>query len=228
VIGALGERWTALLTEAGADAERGADAYRHLIHRYQEPWRRYHTLEHVVDVLDAIDELEAHVRDRAAVSLAAWYHDAVYRPHSVADDEADSAIVAREHLESMGVAPVLVAEVARLVELTRHHDPQPGDDDGSVLCDADLAILGAGRWQYARYADGVRYEYRHLADRDFRTGRETVLQRFIARPRIYATERFHHDLDGRARANIRWELGRLASGLVERPADLGGPLSRPV
>lgn len=210
MIGALGERWQSLLAEAGADGQAVDDTYRNLVRRHQEPWRRYHNLEHVADVLDGVDELADGADDLIAVSLAAWFHDAVYRPHSAGDDEAASALLARDRLRDLGLAADLIAEVARLIETTRHHQPAPDDRNAAVLGDADLAILGSGRWRYARYADGVRFEYRHLSDAAYLQGRQKVLRGFLTRPRIFTTELYNERFDATARTNIRWEQSRLA------------------
>ena len=48
-----------------------------LLARWSEPHRRYHDIEHLRDVLDAVDLLDAHAADPMAVRLAAWFHDAV-------------------------------------------------------------------------------------------------------------------------------------------------------
>ena len=75
-----------------------------------------------------------------------------------------------------------VDEVARLVLLTAGHDPEPGDANGAVLCDADLAVLAGPPDAYAAYASAVRAEYGHLSDEEFTAGRIAVLERLLALP----------------------------------------------
>lgn len=209
MIGAIGDRWKALLAERGLGGQSVEDTLRYLIKRHQEPWRRYHTLEHVADVLDVVDDNADLCDDAVPVALAVWFHDAVYRPQTRDDDEAASALLAEDRLGELGVDPATVGEVVRLVLLTRDHRPGPDDPNGAVICDADLAVLGSGRWRYARYADGVRFEYRHLSDDDFRPRREAALWEFLRRDRIFHTDRLYEQLDSRARLNLRWEISRL-------------------
>ncbi|MEU4829354.1 metal-dependent phosphohydrolase [Streptosporangium sp. NPDC023615] len=191
-------RWRAL---AGPGAERLG---RELIARYEEPHRRYHTTAHLEAVLAGVDALAGHAEHPDLVRMAAWFHDAVYDPRR-GDNEERSARLAERALPGTGPAPEAVATVARLVRLTLTHDPAPGDADGAVLCDADLAILGAPEEVYAAYAAAVREEYAFVPDEAFRTGRAAVLRSLLELPAIFHVAGPERE----ARANIEAELGRL-------------------
>ena len=180
-----------------------------LLRRYAERHRHYHNQRHLREVLDAIERLAHHADDPEAVRLAAWFHDAVYDPRA-GDNEERSAALAQASLP-----PPMADVVARLVRLTARHDPAPGDPDGAVLCDADLAILGADESRYDEYAADVRKEYAHLSDGAFRTGRAVVLTRLLARERIYTTATGYDVWEQTARANLRRELSGL--GGAEAP-----------
>ncbi|WP_433656691.1 HD domain-containing protein [Nocardia sp. CA-128927] len=195
-------RWAAL---AGADAEAVGDD---LIRRYQEAHRRYHTVDHLAAMLPVIDELAGDADDADAVRYAAFFHDAVYAVDR-ADNEERSAVLAEEVLESLGAAPELVREVARLVRLTATHDPADDDRNGGVLCDADLAVLAADEQGYAAYAAAVRAEYRHVPDDLFRTGRAAVLQGLARQPRLFRTPIARTRFETAARANLDRELATL-------------------
>src|SRR5215207_4081399 len=171
-------RWCALVD--------GEAAGRELLARWSEPHRRYHGMDHLRAVLDAVDELAGVAADPDAVRLAAWFHDAVYtgRP---GEDERASGQLAASTLPALGVDAAQVAEVVRLVELTATHEPAPDDVNGAVLCDADLAILGGDPAEYATYAAAVRDEYAHIPDDQFRAGRIEVLGRLTAHEPLYRT-----------------------------------------
>jgi len=139
-----------------------------------------------------------------------WFHDAIYDP-ARADNEARSAEYAWQVLASLGAPAAFVDEVARLVESTRIHDPLEGDRNGQVLCDADLAILGAPADRYERYVRDVRAEYAHLNDADWRAGRGPVLERFLARPKLYFAQWVRDTCDAQARTNLRAELATLSA-----------------
>ncbi|MEU1875677.1 metal-dependent phosphohydrolase [Streptosporangium sp. NPDC020072] len=194
----LMERWRLL---AGTEADRlGAD----LLSRYGEPHRKYHTTAHLTAVLDHVDALAGSATDPDLVRLAAWFHDAVYDPRR-SDNEERSARLAERALPELGMSPEAVGTVARLVRLTITHAPEPGDADGAVLCDADLAILASSPQEYAVYAAAVREEYFFVPDELFRQGRAAVLRSLLDLPVIFHVA----DLETRARANIHAELERL-------------------
>ena len=171
-----------------------------------EPHRRYHDLHHLAAVLGLVGELGGAAADPAAVALAAWYHDVVYDPRR-GDNEQASADRARAGLTGL-VPEERLAEVVRLVLLTAGHGPGPGDANGAVLCDADLAVLAGPPESYAAYASAVREEYGHLPDDVFTAGRIAVLESLLALPALYrlpATAAW----EPRARANLAAELSLL-------------------
>jgi predicted metal-dependent HD superfamily phosphohydrolase len=205
--GELLDRWHVL---AGGGAV--ADALgRELVARWSEPHRRYHDPVHLARVLDGVDELAAEARDADAVRFAAWFHDAVYgvADGSPVSNEEASALLAQERLPALGIAAERVAEVARLVRLTEGHRTAPGDRDGEVLCDADLAVLGGGPEEYARYTAAIRAEYAEVPDELFRPGRAAVLRGLLELPRLFRTETARARYEARARANLAAEIGEL-------------------
>ncbi|WP_131737751.1 HD domain-containing protein [Actinomadura roseirufa] len=177
--------------------------------RYGEPHRRYHTREHLVAVLDLVDELAGHAADPDAVRLAAWFHDAVYDPQR-ADNEERSARLAARMLADTDLPPAVVERVVRLVELTAAHDPREDDRDGRVLCDADLAILGADPARYAAYTAAVREEYAFVPEEIYRAGRAEILNGLLALPALFHTPEAKTRFEERARHNVQTELVLLA------------------
>ena len=208
------ERWTVLFNVDGDAFEAVRVAGLDLIARYDEPHRRYHSLQHLTEVLDMVDELATEADDLDAVRLAAWFHDAVYESGvayaaaGVSNEEA-SARLAELVLTGLGEPPSRVAEVARLVRLTEHHSAEDGDRDAAVLFDADLAILAAEPARYEEYTQAVREEYREISDELFRPGRAQILEALLAAPALYRTPAAHARLESRARANVTAEIADL-------------------
>jgi predicted metal-dependent HD superfamily phosphohydrolase len=194
-----------------------------VLEAWSEPHRRYHGLTHLAAVLGLVDELAAAAGDADAVRLAAWYHDVVYDPRRD-DNEAVSAGRARAGLRGL-IAPEQAAEVERLVLLTAGHDPEPGDMNGAVLCDADLAVLASPPDGYAAYASAVREEYGHLTDEQFTAGRIAVLEHLLALPVLYRLPAVAEQWTPRARANLTAELsllrGRGSSSAAGPPSSAG-------
>ncbi|GAA3780400.1 HD domain-containing protein [Streptomyces chiangmaiensis] len=204
---ALRSRWlrTLLAAREGArhpDPRLYADD---LLRRWSEPQRHYHTVEHLTTVLDHVDVLQEYADDPEAVRLAAWFHDAVYLPDRSTNEER-SARLAERALPEAGVPQSTTDEVARLVRLTVSHAPEPGDANGAVLCDADLAILAAAPHAYAAYTAAVRQEYGFVPVEAFRAGRAAVLRQLLDLPRLFRTPYGQREWEATARWNIGAEL----------------------
>ncbi|MFI1536598.1 hypothetical protein [Streptomyces anandii] len=209
---ALRSRFTrCLLGARGSAGGPGPEAYaNNLLARWREPQRHYHTLTHLTAVLDHVDVLEKYAEDVDVVRLAAWFHDAVYLPER-SENEERSARLAERALPEAGVPEAKTAEVARLVRLTVTHDPAEGDRNGQVLCDADLAILGAPPSAYAAYTAAVREEYHFVPNDAFREGRAAILRQLLALPHLFHTPHARQHWETTARYNVGAELELLTS-----------------
>ena len=170
-------------------------------------WDRdgYHDRLHLAEVLDRLDELSTVGFDATSVALAAWFHDAVY--DGTDDDEERSAQWAERALP-----PAYADEVARLVRMTVHHRPADDDAAGAALSDADLGILAAPQERYAEYVAGVRTDFAHVSDEDFRAGRAAVLADLATSPSLFRTARGRELWEEQARANLARELEELRRG----------------
>jgi predicted metal-dependent HD superfamily phosphohydrolase len=187
----------------------GAATFADLIGRYSENGRYYHNLTHLHEVLAVVDELVDGGNDATAIRFAGWFHDAVYDSRAK-DNEERSAQLAKALLIGFGLPQPLVTNVVRLILLTKTHRTDENDRDGHVLLDADLAILGTDDGCYDHYASAIRREYSSVAEDAYRAGRSRVLEGFLARPRIYFTEKMLRSHEDRARRNLQRELELLA------------------
>lgn len=180
-----------------------------LLERWGEQHRRYHDVVHLHDVLLALDQLAVWGEPVDDVArLAAWFHDAVYEGRPGLDERA-SAELAERRLLDIGDAPDRARRVASIVRATEPGVPPPDDAAAFTMLDADLAILAAGRRQYAAYQDAVRAEYAHVAESDFRRGRASILEGFLEREHIYRTAVGRALWEQYARANLARELTQL-------------------
>jgi predicted metal-dependent HD superfamily phosphohydrolase len=194
----LARRWGLLWQGASGDASEGP--YRDLVARYSETHRAYHTLEHVDECLDNLDSARHLLMRPVEVELAIWFHDAIYDPRR-GDNEEQSALLAEEQLRMAGVDRAVADYTAALICLTTHeHDDLIGD--AAVLCDVDLAILGAEPQRFERYDAAIRQEYAWVAESVYRIERSRVLERFLNRPHIYHTRFFSDGLEQKARRNL--------------------------
>ncbi|AXH97436.1 HD domain-containing protein [Ornithinimicrobium avium] len=215
------DRWLAdaelLATRAGRDLWLAEGSM--LLGHWSQEHRRYHTPQHLAEVLRALDELTGagHLDARQALLARAvgWYHDVHYDPAArPGSNEQRSAMMARDHLHRMGVEDWAVDAVEAGVLMTADHD---ADGPGRVAeqqvldaaHDADLWILSAPADRYAAYRTQVREEYAHVPDDAFRAGRAQIIGAFAERERIYRTAHAHEGWTARARANLAAELADL-------------------
>ena len=167
--------------------------------------RAYHDLRHVEVVLGTFLTIEEDLPplDEACAILALAYHDAVYDPKS-SDNEARSAAFMRAELAPLGVDEADLAEIERLILVTRDHIAT--DALGALVIDADLAILAAPSAEYDAYAAAIRQEYAHVPDEAYRIGRTRVLEGLLAR-RLFTSSLLD---EAAARANLERETERLS------------------
>ena len=203
-----------------------------LLERYEQPHRKYHTSVHLSEMLTALKTLyeQHHTATPRAVLLAAWFHDAVYEANP-GEDEAASADLARTALTPLASTGSLtnreVTAIAHLIELTASHQLADGIEeytsgaltraDAAFFLDADLAILAADSPRYTRYVAGVRAEYAHYTPDALTRGRAAILQGFLNRTTIYASDTAHLLWDAPARLNLRTELEGYRAALSEQP-----------
>jgi len=201
----LRRQWRDVLAAWAVGPSHADREFQAICTHYGEAGRFYHTLEHIRNVLDMVEGLATHARNRSAVTLAAWLHDVIYDSRA-ADNEEPSAHYAKQFCETLS-SPA-GSSVAALILKTRTHDAAD-DPDAQVLLDADLAILGASDSDCRKYFEQIRQEYACVPESDYRTGRRQVLTRFLARPRFYHLLRH---LEAPARRNLTAEIARLAGG----------------
>lgn len=205
----LSETWRRLAAGQGVHAPSAEAVLDELIGAYLQPARQYHTLDHIAALLRQLEQHKAGVIDHDAVALAILFHDVVYDPRRQ-DNEAQSAAVARQRLTSLGFAAAGVDKVAAYIEATQHGgEVEITDPDLALLLDLDLSTLAAAPDAYRLYAGAIRREYHSVPDALYRSGRRQILDGFLARKRIYRTERLHALWEARARANISEEIAGL-------------------
>lgn len=176
--------------------------------RYSEPHRAYHTLHHIAECLQLLEQTQKLAISSPCLELAIWFHDAIYDPRK-ADNEERSAEWAQRELRRAGASLELQQRVIDLVMVTCHNGaPQTPDEE--LMSDIDLAILGTGVSRFDEYEQQVRQEYRHVPTQQFRPARKKILTEFLERDRIYFTEWFRERREAQARANLQRSLTRLA------------------
>ncbi len=191
--------------------------HRELVSLYSQPQRHYHNLDHIAECLAEFESARHLAGHPVAVELAIWYHDAIYDPRAQ-DNEERSAELAKQRIAEAGGKPGLCNAVATLVLATQTHDPRL-HPDAPVLVDVDLSILGVPSERFLEYDGQIRREYGWVPDAPFAAKRAEILERFLARERIYFTDLFFAKYEQRARTNLQNSVRALKQLLSSRQDD---------
>ncbi len=202
------DQWLPLAERTGIVGD-AAGWHARLVKAYGERRRAYHSLQHLEECLGVFDEAKGFMQKPDLIEMALWFHDAVYDPKS-GDNEALSAAMAVEALAGSETAH----DVARLIMLTKSHEPGEGPDDAWII-DIDLAIFAQPVSRVLEYERQIREEYAWVPEEVYREKRAEVLRDFMAREPIYRTpwacERFETLANERLRLVITslatWAFG---------------------
>jgi predicted metal-dependent HD superfamily phosphohydrolase len=190
--------WSAL------GAQPNADLFDGLVAHYNEPQRRYHTLQHLRECIEEFEPVIQLAQHPGEVEIALWFHDAVYDVKSQ-DNEQQSADLAAAALREAGVSADSAARVLALIMATRH-SRLPTTPDECLLVDIDLSILGAEAGRFKEYEDQIREEYGWVPDWLFQRKRKSILKAFLGRASIYSTGHFRKKYEDSARENLNRSL----------------------
>lgn len=203
---AMRDRWSHCWRRLGADPP--ANLFDALVSCYAEPHRAYHTLEHLRECFEHLDDAAAHAQRRVEVELALWFHDAIYATRAL-DNEDRSALWAYEILVDVGVSRETARRVSDLILVTKH-DGTAQTGDQALLIDIDLAILGADEARFDAYEQQIRREYARVDEPEFRATRSGILKSFLDRPALYLTQYFSDRFEAAARRNLARSLEKLS------------------
>lgn len=216
----LKTRWNTLCHRLEIESDQ--QELQRLYNAYSEPQRAYHTLQHLEECLQHLDNYQLlhpnpndtndDVPDYALVEIALWYHDAIYQPIAQ-HNERNSAQWAIDFLSRSGANTTVCEQVDSLIMATCHQQEHQQNEDHNqqLLVDIDLAILGTNRERFQEYEQQVREEYKGVRRFIYRKKRRAVLQSFLALPRIYNTQWFYAHFEQQARQNLVFSIYNLSN-----------------
>jgi predicted metal-dependent HD superfamily phosphohydrolase len=199
------ERWRQVWKRFGVSAPN--EIFQDLIARYSEPHRKYHTMQHLDECFDKLQEIRAAAVHPNEIELALWFHDAIYDVKRQ-DNEERSADWARSTALATGLS-ISIAERVRALVMATRHDAMPNHVDEQILVDVDLSILGAKPDRFDEYERQVREEYHWIPDLLFEAKRRRVLTQFLERSKIFNTEQFLNSYEAQARTNLERSIKKL-------------------
>jgi len=175
--------------------------------RYDEPFRQYHNLRHILDCLRLCDEIGPLLVDRDAVEIALWFHDAVY-DRGASTNELRSAEL---FLSVSAGASFMFRHRVRDHILATRHSPTARDPDRRFLVDIDLSGFGASWEEFMRNGALLREECCDQDDVRYHYGQVAFLSRLQERQHFFLTDYFRARYETAARDNLRRVLSDLRS-----------------
>lgn len=201
-------RWDALLDGYRLITSETSVVFNVLDTLYSDPRRRYHTFNHISDCLNLLDysDIIAEPRDRFPVELAIWFHDCIYNTNRQ-DNELQSARCANFYAQGLKFNEEYGRRIEHLVLATKH-DKQETSLEQQLICDIDLASLGASPEEFDKNSENIRYEYSWVPKDEYERSRDKILSGFFSRQRIYYTAFFYDNFEAQARINLNRVLTR--------------------
>lgn len=173
---------------------------------YFETHRFYHNFEHVANMISQILRVQSVENEVDTLILAAFYHDVIYFP-SQTDNEFQSLIFAKNHLEKLNFSKMKIEKITSLILQTKNHfENKTFSADEKLFLDSDLAILGSENSIYQEYSQKIRKEFSFLSDEIFFAKRLNFLRNVLSQETIYKTLIFQKLFERRAKLNILSEM----------------------
>jgi predicted metal-dependent HD superfamily phosphohydrolase len=203
----LRDQWLNLLNQFPPDENESRKLFDLIAKHYSEKSRFYHNLSHIKALLESSDGIES-IENRAAVHLAIWFHDVIYKTRR-SDNEEKSAEMAVTSLGKLFIPTNTINMVRDMILATKTHEADSLTEDAKIFLDLDLAILGTREEIYKAYSAAIRKEYSWVPGFLYKRGRKNILESFLNRESIYYTEEMTAKYTAQARRNIENELREL-------------------
>lgn len=168
----------------------------------------YHNWNHVLDCLNEFKGVRNLIVNPKQFEIAILYHDAIYDTHAEDNEEKSAKLAYRDSIR-LGFPRGFANNVSDLILFTKH-DKIPENMDGKIIVDVDLAILGADKEKFDEYEKNIREEYSWVLPREYyNKERSEILQSFLDRGHIYATDFFREKYEIQAIDNLKRSLNNL-------------------
>ena len=213
------QRWADLTRDSGASLSMCLRVFDE-IERYYDG-RPYHSLYgHICQLLDWQEEYFPGAP--IDVILAIWFHDLFNIP-GFDQNEAFSAELMKFFLSRRGpahhdlFAAEIVGSAAKHIMATRDHLAHCPET--AILCDLDLFSFAGTEEEYDAITERVHEEYSDYPESWWVAGRMDFIERYLARPFIFQTERMQTWFEHTARLNLQREYSFYTTAVTPRSKD---------
>ena len=153
----LHTKWISLSKYLQINDELSNKWFDKIAKKYSEPWRAYHRLSHIRQMLIQLDQMTPQLAEYqdSILRIAVWFHDIVYFPWKT-NNEEESSLIAIKFIKQIGKES-LTNDLACLIMCTQNHISV--GVLSAYLIDLDLSILGSNEEEYKSYVHGIWIEY---------------------------------------------------------------------
>ncbi|MDY0779498.1 hypothetical protein [Tenacibaculum sp. IB213877] len=198
----LKQRFFNLVSAYTKDQDLIDSLWKDISKHYSEKHRAYHNIQHITELFKYYDIYKEHIKKPDLLAFSIFYHDIIYNIWKK-NNEEKSADFAVEKLSKLISSKNLNIIKNHIIATKAHHTE---DNDTKWMIDFDLAILGQSSHTYKNYTQLIKEEYQLVPSIIYKKGRKKVLQHFLDKPFIYATELFRELYEMKARENLKNEL----------------------
>jgi pantetheine-phosphate adenylyltransferase len=169
-------------------------------HKYTEPHRYYHTLDHVIDIVDLIGQQSFDADTRDLMLTAAIFHDVFYDPKSSTNEE-DSVVFMLDVMRDQESNDFL-SKVVKLIEATKYSNlSNKMTVNEQLFCKFDLNGFEQSFQSVLEDEKKIRKEYEFVEWAVYQQSRPAVLKPFLE----------SELLSVKAKQNIQFEIDFLLS-----------------
>jgi predicted metal-dependent HD superfamily phosphohydrolase len=198
------------------------DAYKEIVHRYCDPRRYYHTLEHIDYCLTEAQRIRFLFNRPNEAMLALIFHDIVREPGMAYDMEYNkvmSARLAKHMLTDIGMPDSSIQLVSRLIMVTAYHQSSisPSTPDEALIRDVDFSPIGLWEHDFVQNEKLIEKEDQYLQKGnkyDYYRKRAAFIDGVLKLPTIYYTRHFREQYEEIARNNLQNSLKRIEKRLA--------------
>ncbi|MBN2053119.1 pantetheine-phosphate adenylyltransferase [Candidatus Woesearchaeota archaeon] len=195
-------RFMSFWNRLGADGKY-YDAYTRIRDEMLKPHRHYHTLSHIVSMLNEFDNLKHMLQNPDQVEFSIWTHDYSYTEKSRVNEEKSAEFSYKLCKEAL--LPENFANGVKRINIVTKHNIAPQSIDEAIMIDLDLMVLGQSQEIFDDYDDKIAKEYEWMNKEEYKKGRANILQGFLEKAnnhKLYHTDYFRNKYEAQAIENL--------------------------
>ncbi len=188
-------------------ADRAMEVAGHMIDSYYEPWRKYHTINHLGQMLGLTLEYKDELKNPRRVIWGTIGHDRIYIPQLYSPsmpkglNEKLSAESTYHDLASF-LPNRECQQIRGDILSSATHKLGGGNSDRAFFLDWDMSILGSDKVIFDDYDSNIEEEFSHVDTLLFKLARLSFFVSNLSLKRIFITDVAHELLDDAARENM--------------------------